>query len=208
MTRALPAPPLLVITDRLSATGDLIDIVGDAISAGCRWIMVREKDLGTEALGALAAEIVALGRPINACVVVNGDIEAAQASGAAGVHLQSPSDVAVARAALGDGSLIGLSCHSEAEAQAAMEVGADYITISPVFLTESKPGYGPALGLDGLSTVCQAVSVPVIALAGIAADNTAACHTAGAAGVAVMGGIMRAGDPAVPTRALLKALAP
>lgn len=206
MIRALPAPPLLVITDRLSAAGDLIDIVGQVLDSGCRWVMVREKDLATAELAALAGEIVSMARPFNACVVVNGNIEAAMSAGSGGVHLQSTGDIAVAREALADGALIGLSCHSQAEAQAAMAAGADYVTLSPVFLTDSKPGYGPALGLDGLRAVCARLPRPVFALAGIAADNAAACLEAGAAGVAVMGGIMRSDDPARTTRELLQAM--
>lgn len=206
MTRAPPAPPLLVITDRLSATGDLVKIVGQVLDAGCRWVMVREKDLDMAELGALAAEIVSAARPYDARVVVNGNIEAARSAGAGGVHLQSADDVAVAREALGDSALIGLSSHSGTEARAAMAAGADYVTISPVFLTDSKPGYGPAFGPAGLTAVCANTPGPVVALAGISADNAAACLEAGAAGIAVMGGIMRSDDPAATTRDMLRAI--
>jgi thiamine-phosphate pyrophosphorylase len=206
VSHALPAPPLLFITDRLSTTGDLVHIAGQVFHAGCRWLMVREKDLDTAALGALAGELVSLARPFDACVVVNGNIEAALSAGAAGVHLQSPGDIAVARETLGDEALIGVSCHSPAELQAAMAAGADYATYSPVFLTASKPGYGPAHGLDGLAAVCEATPIPVVALAGISEDNSADCLRAGAAGVAVMGGIMRSDDPADVVRGILHAI--
>jgi thiamine-phosphate pyrophosphorylase len=84
--------------------------------------------------------------------------------------------------------------------------GADYVTLSPVFLTESKPGYGPALGLEGLAAAVAAAKGPVIALAGITAANAAACIRAGAAGVAVMGEVMRAADPEATVRALVEAI--
>ena len=206
MTAALPAPPLLFITDRLSATVNLRHVVAAALRAGCRWIMVREKDLGTAALGALAADIVVLARPYGACVLVNGDIDAAVAAGAHGVHFQSADRIDEARAALGADALVGVSAHRVAEAREAAAAGADYVTISPVFLTGSKPGYGPALGVEGLAAACFAAVVPVIALAGISPANAAQCFAAGAGGIAVMGGIMRSSDPEAAVRALLDAI--
>jgi len=207
VTAALPAPPLLFITDRQSTAADLREVVRSALAAGCRWIMVREKDLGTADLAGLAAGIVALAKPFGASVLVNGDIEAAAAAGAAGVHVQSVEAVAAARARLGARALVGLSAHSAAEVRAAAAGGADYATLSPVFPTESKPGYGPALGIAGLAAACSTAACPVVALAGIVPGNAASCLEAGAAGVAAMGGIMRAADPAKAVRDLLRALA-
>ena len=204
--RALPAPPLLVITDRLSANGSLPDVATQLFEAGCRWLMVREKDLATAELGVLAGEIVQIARPYGACVVVNGDWQAAMAAGASGVHLQAAGDIAAAREAMGDGALMGLSCHTGEDLQAARVACADYITISPVFMTESKPGYGPALGIEGLRTLCATFPGPVVALAGISPDNAARCLDAGAAGVAVMGGIMRSDNPADATRRMLHSI--
>ena len=84
--------------------------------------------------------------------------------------------------------------------------GADYVTVSPVFVTASKPGYGPALGLDGLARITGQSPGAVIALAGITADNSARCLAAGARGVAVMGNVMRAADPGATVEALLRAI--
>jgi len=211
VSRAIPAPPLLLITDRQSAKRDIVELVALAVNAGCRWVMVREKDLATDALADLARRIVAvshdtISRDGGATVLVNGDVRAAKAAGAAGVHLPAGGDIAAARRELGPEALIGVSTHSLAEARAAEEAGADYITLSPVFLTDSKPGYGPALGLDGLRAATAALRLPVIALAGIDETNAAACRRAGAAGIATMGGVMRAGDPAGKVRALLATL--
>ena len=101
-------------------------------------------------------------------------------------------------------ALIGASAHSAAEAAALIAAGADYVTVSPVFLTESKPGYGPAIGLDGLA---EAVAARLgAALAGVTPANAAACLAAGAAGVAVMGEVMRAADPEATVRALVEAI--
>jgi thiamine-phosphate pyrophosphorylase len=76
-----------------------------------------------------------------------------------------------------------------------------------VFLTESKPGYGPAIGLDGLAVAAAAAIGPVIALAGITPANTGSCLKAGAAGAAVMGEVMRSSDPETIVRAFLRAIA-
>jgi thiamine-phosphate pyrophosphorylase len=103
--------------------------------------------------------------------------------------------------------LIGVSAHSAAEAGALLRAGADYVTLSPIFLTDSKPGYGPALGLDALAAAASTAPGPIIALAGIGPDNAAQCLTAGARGIAVMGEIMRAADPEAMVRRLLTAIA-
>jgi thiamine-phosphate pyrophosphorylase len=111
----------------------------------------------------------------------------------------------VARARLPH-ALIGVSAHASGEAAALLAAGADYVTVSPVFLTDSKPGYGPALGLDGLAAAVGEARGPVVALAGITPANAAACLAAGAAGVAVMGEVMRAVDPEAVVRALIAAM--
>ena len=90
----------------------------------------------------------------------------------------------------------------------AAHAGADYVTLSPIFATASKPGHGPALGPDGLAHVAARLAVPVIALAGVGADNAAACLDAGAAGVAAMGAVMRAADPRAATATLIDGIKP
>ena len=204
--RTLPDPPLLVISDRGQATRPLVEIAAAAFEGGCRWFSLREKDLPAAERRVLLAELVALGQRCDAAVMAHDDIDAVEAVGAAGVHLPRGSDPAAARRRLPQG-LIGVSTHSAAEAAAQLRAGADYVTLSPIFLTDSKPGYGPALGLDTLADVAQAVPGPIIALAGIGPDNAAACLAAGARGIAVMGEIMRAANPETTVRLLLAAMA-
>lgn len=97
---------------------------------------------------------------------------------------------------------MGRSCHDLAELQAAADEGCDYATLSPVFLTPSKPRYGPALGVDAL----HRPPLPVYALGGVTTGNAADCRAAGAVGVAVMGAVMRAADPARTVSELLAAI--
>jgi thiamine-phosphate pyrophosphorylase len=90
------------------------------------------------------------------------------------------------------------------EARSAERRGADYVTLGPVFESASKPGYGPALGTHGLERIAAAVSIPVIALGGVGVARISACLAAGAAGVAVMGEVMRAADTHAKTKALIR----
>ncbi len=203
---SLPEPPLLVITDRRMARRLLPAVVAEALAGGCRWLLVREKDLPQSALIALVKEILDLARPYSAWVGVSADAQATIEAAAHGVHLPQGADVQSVRAQIGATRWIGVSAHSRSEVEAAAAVGADYVTLSPIFPTQSKPGYGPALGLTTLRRVAQAAPIPVIALGGITAENAASCIEAGAAGVAVMGEIMRAADPATAVQRLVKSV--
>ncbi len=144
----LPDPPLLVITDRGQARAPLPEIAEAVFRAGVRWLMLREKDLDAVARRDLLCDLVARGARFGATVTVNGDLAAAEA--AAGLHLPAGGDIEAVRRALGPGALLGASAHSLEEATTAAAAGADYVTLSPVFESASKPGYGPALGPAGL----------------------------------------------------------
>ena len=200
----LPQPPLLVITDRRQAQLSLPEIATAVFAAGGRWLLLREKDLTHETRTALLHELLALAKPYDAFISVSADVEAART--AHGLHLPRDGDVAAARATLGPDKLIGFSAHNLREAQVAAAAGADYVTLSPVFASRSKPGYGPALGTDSLGDIAGRLPVPVIALGGIEPANAAACLAAGAAGVAVMGAVMAAHEPGATMAALLAAL--
>lgn len=202
----LPRPPLLVITDRELAKCPLEEMVGAIFAGGCRWLLVRDKGLSRQELIDLTATMVWLAQPYLATVSLSGDPEAAREAGAHGVHLTSGQDVAAARRALGEEFLIGASTHGPDEAEAAERGGADYITLSPIFESYSKPGYGPTLGMAGLSLVVQARSVPVFALGGVTAAGAMGCLAVGAAGIAVMGQVMGADDPGEMVRSFVSAL--
>jgi thiamine-phosphate pyrophosphorylase len=201
----IPSPPLLVISDRRQADRPLLEIAAAAFAGGCRWFSLREKDLPAAERRALLADLVQLGRRYGATVMAHDDIEAVIATGAAGVHLPAGGDPAAARTRLSR-RLIGVSAHAASEAAAMLDAGADYVTLSPIFLTASKPGYGPALGLDALAAAATAAPGPIVALAGVTPDNAGQCVAAGANGIAVMGEVMRAADPEAIVRRLLRAM--
>lgn len=187
----LPQPAVLVITDRGQARRPLEEIAAALFAGGCRWLSLREKDLLPDQRRALLQRLSVVGKACDATVTVHDDLAAAAALGT-GLHLPADGSVAAARRVLGAGVLIGKSAHSADDAERAAAEGADYATLSPIFLSASKPGYGPALGLDALH---RSWALPVLALGGIDATNAAACLAAGAAGIAVMGEAMRAADP-------------
>ena len=202
----LPAPPLLLITNRQQAGGNISSVAEAAFSAGCRWLSLREKDLPEIEQRFLLRELLHLAQRHHAKIVLHGDPKIARDAGAGGVHLPAGSDVTEARGLLGQDALIGLSIHGAEEARAVDGTLVDYVIAGPVFETQSKPGYGPALGPDGLALIVKASPVPVVAIGGIEAENISDCLLAGAAAVAVMGSVMRAKDPADEVTELIAAL--
>jgi thiamine-phosphate pyrophosphorylase len=204
--KALPVPPLLVITDRKQAARPLLPLAQALLAGGCRWISLREPDLSREERVDLLQRLVRCGATAGASISVHADYHAAMTTGAAGVHLPRHGSITAARAYLGSRAAIGISAHDRDEVQRAAELGADYVTLSPIFETPSKPNYGPSLGLAGLAQLARTAAVPIYALGGIDARNAAQCLAAGAAGVAIMGTAMRAADPETMIRCLIGVL--
>jgi thiamine-phosphate pyrophosphorylase len=201
-----PDPPLLLVTDRRQARRPLPEIVGAALAAGCRWVSLREKDLPQDEQILLARTLLTMIRRYGANLVLHGDATLAQLAGTDGVHLSAGSDAAAARKLLGPDKLIGLSIHTAAEAAAIDPAASDYAIAGPAFETPSKPGYGPEIGRRGLRDMAAAARVPLLAIGGINSARVGEVIAAGCAGVAVMGGVMRATDPAVEVRALITSL--
>ncbi|WP_155374102.1 thiamine phosphate synthase [Catellatospora vulcania] len=177
---------VVVVTDRRQATRPLVDVVAALITAGARTVLLREKDLPRAQRLRLAIVLRELLRPVGGVLIAAGqdtlDGEA--------LHLR-----AGAAAPLGRPRLLGRSCHDEVElGRLSTE---DYVTLSPVWPSRSKPGYGPPLESAGLRRLAARAGRPVLALGGVETpEQAAACRDAGVAGVAVMGSVMRAADPA------------
>jgi thiamine-phosphate pyrophosphorylase len=123
-------------------------------------------------------------RELDATFVVNDEVQAAIALGADGVHLGR--DDPGAETAIAAGLMLGTSAANVEEAKAGEALGAAYIGAGPVWETPTKPDADPPIGLDGLAEICDAVSIPVIAIGGVDARNAAECIAAGAHGVAVV----------------------
>ncbi len=187
-------PPLLVLTDRTRCAGSLTGTVAAAVAAGARAVVLREKDLPAAERARLAAELREVLDPVGGLLVVAGVDPAGTADA---VHLAARDPFPAPRPAL-----VGRSCHDRAEVAQAAAEGCDWVFVSPVFPTPSKPGYGPALGPAGLAALL-AGAPPAYALGGVGPGDVGACLAAGAAGIAVMGAVMA--DPG-SVRAYLGAL--
>jgi thiamine-phosphate pyrophosphorylase len=181
---------LCYITDRKSLPpGTLLSKILEAVDASLPMIQIREKDLGSPELLKLTRTAVESSSSRPSRILVNDRLDIALASGADGVHLGGRSaPLAAVRAGLRPERrrriLIGVSCHSLEEAQAAEQAEADYILLGPIFEPFSKTSSAPVLGLEGLRRVCNQVRVPVLALGGISVERIAGCREAGAQGVA------------------------
>lgn len=163
-------------------------------------MMIREKDLAEEDLFRLALACRPALAEHGAEWLINGSARVARRAGATGVHLTGSQDIAAARAAAGEGLVVGKSVHSATEARAAEEAGAEYLLFGPVYDTPSKSPFGPPQGVEKLSVVCASVRIPVFAVGGVDPVRAGACLRGGASGVAVISSLARLPEPAAVMR--------
>jgi thiamine-phosphate pyrophosphorylase len=181
---------VVILTDRRIARRPLTQVVAAAVAGGAGWVVLRERDLAYGLRRALAAALRSLVPP-DRLIVAGPD-----PLGGHAVHL------AAAESLPPGVPLVGRSCHDADEIAGLSR--ESYVTLSPVYPTTTKPGYGPALSPLGAAALSP--PVPWLALGGIdTAERVASCVDAGAAGVAVLGAVMRAADPAYATRELVDA---
>jgi len=196
---SLPSPEalagilrLVVVTDEaLLEDRDWVAVCRQATAGGATAIQVRHTSASARELAALTN---AIADAVTVPVFVNDRLDVALAVGAAGVHL-GVDDVPVrlAREIAPSGFLIGASVGCDAEV--AGGEAADYWGIGPLGGTTTKPDAGPAIGLDGLSAlIAQSGGRPCVAIGGVRPEDVSPCRAAGAAGVAVVSGIIGADD--------------
>ncbi|HEX7051427.1 MAG TPA: thiamine phosphate synthase [Longimicrobiales bacterium] len=205
---ALPDFRLIVITDHaLARPRTVSDIVRACLEAGAPVIQLRDKHATARELFDQARRLRDLTARFDARLIVNDRLDVALAAHADGVHL-GPDDLPIkaARRAAAPPFIIGFSTDDPAEAARAQAEGADYIGCGAVFGTTTKAEVGEErIGPAGLAAVARAVDIPVVGIGGIGPANVAALAGTGAAGIAVIGAIMTADEPAAVTRALLAA---
>ncbi|MFE9200665.1 thiamine phosphate synthase [Micromonospora sp. NPDC007230] len=156
----------------------------------------------------LARRVVALCRPYGATCLVNDRLHVALAVDAAGGHVGADDlPVAAARHVLGSTAVLGATAREPGAAVAAVAAGASYLGVGPCHATATKAGLPDPIGPQGIRAVAGAVDVPVIAIGGVTAARVPALRAAGAYGVAVVGALSEAADPARTTAELLGALA-
>ncbi|GAB5534061.1 MAG: thiamine phosphate synthase [Rubricoccaceae bacterium] len=187
------------------------EIAERACAGGADTIQFRDKGAALRDRLEALRDTMATCRAAHVTCLVNDDLALALATGADGVHLgQHDLPIADARHVLPrvarPARIVGATATTAEQAQAAEADGADYIGFGPVFPTRSKENPASVKGLDGLATTCAAVSIPVIAIAGITPERVALCLDAGAWGVAVMTAITTARNPIESTRAFRRQL--
>lgn len=196
---------IYLVTDEACLKGrPLLPCVEEALAAGVTLVQYRAKHADGSKLYAEASALKKLCDKYSVPLIINDRLDVAQAVGAAGVHLgQDDLPCAVARRILGDNFIIGVSAHNPEEAQQAAQDGADYLGCGAVFGTATKQDVAK-LGLENLRAIRKAVTLPMVGIGGINADNYAEVLQAGADGAAIVSGILAQDDIAGTVRRLVK----
>ena len=198
---------LYFITDRtLSRKGNVEDIRA-ALEGGVRIVQYREKALSIRDQIQEARRIKALCCSAGATFVVNDRVDLALAVDADGAHLgQEDMPLEIARRLMGGSKLIGITVHNVEEALRAVEGGADYLGVSPLFATRTKADAGAPIGLEGLREIRAKVEVPIVGIAGITEENARKVIEAGADAVCAISAIVTQEDVKASVRAWISDL--
>jgi thiamine-phosphate pyrophosphorylase len=177
-----------------------------AIEGGADVIQFRQKRGGIRNKLIAARKLKIVCEEAGVPLIINDHLNIAQALGA-GAHLgQDDFPLPEAREILGSEVIIGATATTAEQARQAYEDGADYIGFGPVFTTQSKFNRSSTKGVEGLAAACDAVPIPVIAIAGITSDRVQPALDAGAHGVAVLSAVATADSPKRATARIRAAL--
>lgn len=199
-------PQLHLVTDPVLEPLDQVERVGRAAASGIDAVHVRLPAATAREVYDIAVVLRASLSDSGPRLIVNDRVDVALAVNAAGIQLGARSlPVRAVRRVLGPEAPVGVSVHSAGEAREAERDGATWVMFGHVFETASHPGESPR-GLDALRQVVAAVEIPVIAIGGITPDRVPEVIGAGAAGVAVISGILAADDVEAAARAFRAAL--
>lgn len=199
------AMQLYAVTDRTwIGKQTLMEQVEEALKGGITFLQLREKELSEEEFLAEAREIKALASQYQVPFVINDNLEIAKLSDADGVHLgQGDLPVEEARRMLGEEKIIGVSAHTVEEARAAQQKGADYLGVGAVCRTATKSD-ATVVSYEEIQKICDAVSIPVVAIGGIHQENIKDLKGTHVDGVAVVSAIFGAEDVKEASKELLK----
>jgi len=187
-----------------------VDFAAAVLDGGATALQLRAKQVPGRWLLETASEIVRRAERSGALLIVNDRADIARLAGAGGVHVgQDDLSPAAMRLILGDRAVVGLSTHTEPQLTAAVREPISYAAVGPVFGSATKEtGYQP-LGLQHVrhaAAIAAAHRIPLVAIGGITLERAAEVLDAGASSVAVVGDLLRAGDPARRVRRYLDLL--
>ena len=194
---------LYAVTDRHWLNGrTLYEVVKESLDGGATFIQLREKDLDEESFLEEAYELKKLCAEYHVPFVINDNVDIALKMDADGVHVgQSDMEAGDVREKLGPDKIIGVSAQTVEQAILAEQRGADYLGVGAVFPTGSKDD-ADDVSHETLKAICEAVSIPVIAIGGITVDNTKELAGTGICGIAVISAIYAQPDIPEATKKL------
>ncbi|MBM3238163.1 thiamine phosphate synthase [Candidatus Poribacteria bacterium] len=197
---------LYVITDYALSKGRLITkVVAKAIAGGAGIIQLRDKESTAKKLIKDGLALRELTKEKNVIFIVNDRVDVALAVDADGVHLgQDDFPINLARKIIGEDKIIGVSVGSVEEAIHAVKDSADYISIGSIFPTQTKPDAGDAVGTQIITEIKKYITVPLVAIGGITADNIGEVAKAGADCAAVISAVAGADDIEEAARCLIR----
>lgn len=186
---------LYAITPECADTGGLVSRVRQALAGGARLVQYRNKSADAGLRREQAGALLRACREVGARLLINDDLALALEIGADGAHLgREDGDFAAARAALGPGRLLGVSCYDDLErALEAKRIGADYAAFGSFFPSVTKPGAVPA-PIELLSWAKRELGLPLAAIGGVTLGNAPQLLAAGADLVAVISDLFEAPD--------------
>jgi len=184
-----------------------VEVVRRAVAAGATMVQYRDKDTSTRRMIEKTRLLSEICRSAGVALIVNDRLDVAMAGGADGVHLgQDDMDPGDCREIAGDGFIIGVSVTTAEEVNKVEKTGADYLGANGVFPTGTKTDLGEPLGLEGVSRLASAGSLPIVAIGGINDRNAGEVISAGADGVAVVSYIVGAENIEERCETLLRVL--
>ena len=197
---------LYAVTDRhWLGNQTLFDQVKEALDGGATCIQLREKQLDEENFLKEAIEIQKLCKQYQVPFIVNDNVDIAKTMHADGIHVgQSDMEALDVRKALGNDVILGVSAQTVEQAKKAEAHGADYLGVGAVFPTGSKDD-ADDVSHETLQAICEAVSIPVIAIGGITQDNVKELAGSGIVGIAVISAIFAQKDITQATKDLKQA---
>jgi thiamine-phosphate pyrophosphorylase len=182
---------LYLVTDRkLSLGRSLLEVIKPAVDGGVTVVQLREKEVDSREFYREAMGIKEFLESRDIPLIINDRLDIALAIDAAGVHLgQEDLPIDVARKILGPGKVIGASVFTPDEALQAETMGADYLGLSPIFVTATKPELMNQIGLEGIGPIRRVTRLPLIGIGSMNETNACSVIRAGLDGVAVVSAI-------------------